>query len=64
MVRLLTQLAGIPHPGSPLRSLMPPLTPHPCAEPFEDTNKRPTSLVAGAWRRLLAMSATAVGHKT
>jgi len=43
------------------RSLTPPLTPHPCAEPFKDANKRPTSLVAGErprggcwwWARLL-----------
>jgi len=32
--------------GHPSRSLMPPLTPHPWAEPFEDANKQPTSLVA------------------
>jgi len=49
--------------GLPSRSLMPPLTSHPCAEPFENANKWPTSLVAGVrgealWRQLV-MSASA-----
>jgi len=38
---------GYPTPWVSLAFSYATSNPHPCAEPFEDANKRPTSLVAG-----------------
>jgi len=48
--------------GLPLHYLLLPLTPHPCAEPFDNAKKRPTFLVEGekpggsCWSPVMSMS--------